>query len=73
MFSQLWKRLTNCATSKEEKSARVALAACLALARREETIRQAEEKRYAGKKLIICQLENILLLYLIITTIEIFK
>ena len=45
MFSHLWNRLSTSATSKEEESTRVALAASLALAKREETIREAEEKR----------------------------
>lgn len=45
MFSHLWKRLSKSATSNVEESPRVALAACLALAKREEEIKEAEEKR----------------------------
>ncbi len=48
MFSGLWKKLTanakNPGANREElNSSRVAIAACLALARREETIRAGEE------------------------------
>lgn len=46
MFSRLWKHLTSRAKSKGAGSMRAALAASLALAKREQAIREGEERKW---------------------------
>lgn len=46
MFSILWNNITLRAKSMRSSSSRAALAACLALANREDTIKKGEEKAF---------------------------